>query len=1337
MRKKINLSAIILIMLFNSILSNAQDYSFYGATGSNPMTINKLQLYLLRSMSLEFDALAMSPPVYDSLIKMAVVSNARYLSRVAGLWGSEHLINSGYFLSTAALADSINNAYSFAGLTLPIMEAAIYEDVSSQIDSILIPSIVRSTYSIPSSITHFDYTEILYNTDLSLGHTEGVPDINKPETQWYFYYLATSYINAGFEALHMGQIELESNNDPNHIAAWDLYTKIRSYATGKNRNIVLLNADTYGLYLNNDDSTLLFDFHVNPSRPFGCSQVWSTLTNIPSAYLSPYGGPSIISNNICSPYGSMRGGITPLNWRAATIPYLVRLDNGPCDLSALNTLLNGCWDTWGYDEISWFSLQTISYKEYWLRYAYMQVHSLDINAYFEMPGSVNRGIDYHYYLTLNGTDAGELNYGNQQGSFKKLWDATVSVALGNNVIYGSTVWNSNKIVLDDIEIHAGATLSFESDTVFMHENGLIFVQPGGKLNIINSLLTNDLNELNTLCGQELWGGIQAWGNTSLAQSAANQGWVSIQGGSVIQQASVAVTNCNPSDTSGSSGGVIQALSSSFINNVNAAYFVPYRNGSASAPQPDLSSFANCTFLTDNNFKGNTLGIPMTWDVYIHGTYGLGFYGCHFLNRDTFSLCRGLGEGIHSLDAGYSVSGWCASASAFIRCSAASYLQPSRFCGFANGIDAQAGTGMSPTVAIDQANFDTCSVGVFVSACNNVSTTRCSFIVGDANSIYDLYPLVYGACHQNVGLFIQNTQMFRTEGNTFTGRPNGESYWYNMGTVIANTGAVYNTVYRSVYDSLTIGVLAIGNNRDASSTIPYGLTITCDSFSKNTNDIIISGDGTDALGIAPTQSVPYSNAGNKFSGSTNNIVDVCNSINYYYPAADATHELPATVSANVTTIATGYANSCASSFSQTATTTTGLDAGTLTAHEAAFTAYRVAHDDSAGIYNALMDFANHDSLINVIDTSTSDTILYSTLLAGSPWLSPLAVLEAANVGLLSYDHLLQVTEANPDLCRSYDFLYALQSAYSIGSGDMIKLDSLADSVTRRTILESSLVINNEGMDQELNIMLMAFKTPKDPLVSIEDTTASGVTTDSTSISYMHDASMFYKLDSLDYWLKAAERMWTIYALTGYYYSVGNYTTAATTFAGVKSRAALYGEDNAEETSYGTLWTTLLSAASAGRDITHLNATDIAALDTSSTPVFTSNTAEQVIQNITTTVLQHGPPILPNPCLVPILAGKHPRTQHTAPGTKNTANDIDFAAYPNPTNSLVTFAWQMSSGSGITIMVKNILGEQVMYQQSPGLSGKIQWDTHNLATGIYIYHATDGNGHISTGKIVVEK
>jgi hypothetical protein len=95
-----------------------------------------------------------------------------------------------------------------------------------------------------------------------------VPDVSRPETKLYFYLLARSFIDAGFEAIHYGQVEIMNGNDPDLTHWSQVFTLARSYAaTHARRHMVLCDAHVpHGGLVR--DGHLLLDYRRARHRPF-------------------------------------------------------------------------------------------------------------------------------------------------------------------------------------------------------------------------------------------------------------------------------------------------------------------------------------------------------------------------------------------------------------------------------------------------------------------------------------------------------------------------------------------------------------------------------------------------------------------------------------------------------------------------------------------------------------------------------------------------------------------------------------------------------------------------------------------------------------------------------------------------------------------------------------------------------------------------------------------------------------------------------------------------------------------------------------------------------------
>ena len=416
----------IMLIAFCNIC-NAQDVQFNGT-----MSRQQLEAYLSRALVTEFDSLHRGIKAYNDLIDFAARCDARFLCTCYGIgYGSELAINTGFFDTVANTIIDINSAYAKKDLLPPIVGAAIWEKITHDINNLWIPSEVASLYHVGKRKFIFDSVKYVNDTNTLIA----TPDISRKETQMYFYFLATRFINAGVEAIHLGIIGNEDKNDQDHVLTWNLLTNIRKYAATKNRGVVLLNADEYGIHLKNTD-TLLFDFNTNPTRVSGYKTGYdSTWASMWDYFESPYGGPGRLTYNDCSPYGKMEGGTTYFGWHADTLCYLLALDNTLT--SNCNCLYNtGCWTVYGFDEISWFVLQAEDYRNQWLCYANEQVKKLDRNAFFAMPGRTLFTRRWIFYSAING-------YGyNQEDAIINIWNGLVHDCDPNNVINLEEKWRN-------------------------------------------------------------------------------------------------------------------------------------------------------------------------------------------------------------------------------------------------------------------------------------------------------------------------------------------------------------------------------------------------------------------------------------------------------------------------------------------------------------------------------------------------------------------------------------------------------------------------------------------------------------------------------------------------------------------------------------------------------------------------------------------------------------------------------------------------------------------------------------------------------------------------------
>jgi hypothetical protein len=256
-----------------------------------------------------------------------------------------------------------------------ILQACIFESVSTQVEQVPVPAWAFAAFGRPVEQRNFRYADMLYadgRRQNQWGRNASVPDVSRPETKLWFYFLAVSYLDLGFEAIHFGQAEIMNGND-RELAHWaELLALVRSYAARHaRRHLVLCDAHvpSGGLVR---DGRLLLDFHSFPLRI-------KEVPDRPQEAILEAG----FSDSL---YGRSKGGLTPSGWKCDHLPYLVEIDNWGVSRQPGQPKAGGIW-VWGYDEITWFAHQSPQFRADWLRYASDWVRKSDPNGYLQMPGS--------------------------------------------------------------------------------------------------------------------------------------------------------------------------------------------------------------------------------------------------------------------------------------------------------------------------------------------------------------------------------------------------------------------------------------------------------------------------------------------------------------------------------------------------------------------------------------------------------------------------------------------------------------------------------------------------------------------------------------------------------------------------------------------------------------------------------------------------------------------------------------------------------------------------------------------------------------------------------------
>jgi hypothetical protein len=337
-------------------------------------------------------------------MRLILSAKAKFVGRALMLWGHEQNLSN--FLATAKpYAAALHQADPDL-----ILQAAVFEIVTKGVETISVPDYVLRDFGQTVTNRTFHYQDMLYADGRQVNHWgpgASVPDMSQLETRLWFYFLASSYIDAGIEAIHFGQVGLMDWHDPGHAGWLDMLGHARSYAhLHARRHLLLCDAHTpTGGYVEN--GTLLFDFHSFPLRIVGIEG-------------QPYRG-MLEVGYADSIFNRSKGGVTPSGWSCEHLPYLVEFDNfgsrNPGHISPSPFI-------WGWDEITWFALMPESERDDWLRYAWQWIKKTDPNGHLEMPGSrvlrTGTSDGPKWYWANNRSDACPQGF-NTENTIRELW----------------------------------------------------------------------------------------------------------------------------------------------------------------------------------------------------------------------------------------------------------------------------------------------------------------------------------------------------------------------------------------------------------------------------------------------------------------------------------------------------------------------------------------------------------------------------------------------------------------------------------------------------------------------------------------------------------------------------------------------------------------------------------------------------------------------------------------------------------------------------------------------------------------------------------------------------
>lgn len=335
-----------------------------------------LDRYLSRSMMLALFTDHVDRPGYIQQMEMIRKLKPAYLSRIAGSWGlpeTDLLPGGKLYHNTKQIIDDVRRIYREDSVAMPMIEAGIFEAITSDVNRIAIPEWVLLAFADDpeaSKIKPRRGRQVYFNADSMRNNSQPnwsaqtwVPDINRIHTRMWFYYLSSIFIDMGCQSIHFGWFELITAHDSLFVKTDRLFQRIRQYAKGKN-SFVIFNADTDGVAYVNNTNRILLDFVSSPLRPEATAN---------SFHQSPCEGDPMTELDIPRYNKGLmdqRGGVTAEGDTVKNIPVLFNIDwygvsykgkrpgqMGPGE---------GGWSPWAVNESIWFYSLSDECQAYWL-----------------------------------------------------------------------------------------------------------------------------------------------------------------------------------------------------------------------------------------------------------------------------------------------------------------------------------------------------------------------------------------------------------------------------------------------------------------------------------------------------------------------------------------------------------------------------------------------------------------------------------------------------------------------------------------------------------------------------------------------------------------------------------------------------------------------------------------------------------------------------------------------------------------------------------------------------------------------------------------------------------
>lgn len=338
------------------------NYSFDGSISRE--VLNHYLSHAVTHTGIGQDCFSPSQTFADDL-RMLLHEGAKFIGRAAFAWSDTR--EEEHFQVARERAELAHRADPEL-----LLQACVFECIEPGfVNTVPVPAWVFEAFGQPVENRCFSYENMLNPTGLYVDHWHkgsSVQDITRLESRMWIYYRACSYIAAGYEGIHFGQVHLIGGADEGFRCWKKVLRMVRDFAARHaRRHYVLCDAHTHGIEV---DGELLFDYNAWPIR-------LKEVLDWPMECVAEEGYYDSI-------FGRSRGGRSPSGWTAESMPFLVELDNFGRGKAPGRPDHNSHF-AWGYDEITWFSLQDDAYRHRFLNDLWDWVNARYPEGWVEMP----------------------------------------------------------------------------------------------------------------------------------------------------------------------------------------------------------------------------------------------------------------------------------------------------------------------------------------------------------------------------------------------------------------------------------------------------------------------------------------------------------------------------------------------------------------------------------------------------------------------------------------------------------------------------------------------------------------------------------------------------------------------------------------------------------------------------------------------------------------------------------------------------------------------------------------------------------------------------------------